>query len=635
MRLQRSVRTTTIAAACVVVALFAIAPLARAQVLQSVPSDALVVIKFGQLKGTSDKIAAFAKKLGLDQYKPEFADPLGSLKKEGKLTNGLDDNGEAAFYISNQPSQKKGEPPVVLLLPVTDYAAFSGNFQGAKTEGDATVIRFGGNNEDSYMVNWGKYAAIGSTKESVAKKPDGLTVAGDAAKELAEKDIVAYANMKVAREKLLSGISQGRTKFMQNFERGMRQAGQPPRQRPGAPGAGGAAAPNNAAANAQAQQQQMQKYMPVIKALVNRVFDVAEQVVRDADAATYGININGDGIRTTALAEFTAGSPSAQHVSQFKSSNDSMLVGLPQTKYIMFGGVQINSQHAVQLCDQFSAPIKQQAAALGADGQAITSYMDAIKKGMAAITGQSFGWVTPTGALGQEALFQMVAVNHGNADQILATQRDIFNSQQAFMDMFQPPAMKGQVKTTFTDNAKTIDGVSFNQFQTQFTPPPAGQRNPQMMQMQQMMTWLYGPGGMNGYTGKIAADEVVAGVGVNDSVLTQLVASAKAKQDTLSAQAGVASVKQQLPQQRFFAGYFQLDQFATTLANYAKMFGMPINLQLPADLPPIGVTASAQGNSLRGDSYVPAQLIQGLVAAGMQAYMQMQGGQQPGGPGGL
>ncbi len=633
MKLQRPLRTTI--AACVVVAMcLAAAPLARAQVLQNVPSDALVVIKFGQLKATSDKIAAFAKKLGLDQMKPEFADPLGSLKKEGKLTNGLDDNGEAAFYISNQPAQKKNEPPVVLLLPVTDYAAFSGNFQGAKAEGDATVIKFGGNNEDSYMVNWGKYAAIGSTKESVAKKPDGLTVQGDAAKELAEKDIVAYANMKVAREKLLAGIAQGRTKFMKNFEQGMQRAVQPPRQRPGAPGAPAGAGANNAAA-ANAQAQQMQKYMPVIKALVNRVFDVADQVVRDADGATYGISINGDGIKTTALAEFTAGSPSAQQISQFKSSNDSMLAGLPQTKYIMFGGLQINSQHAAQLCDLFSAPIRQQLAGLGPDGQAITNYIDAIKKGMSAITGQSFGWVTPTGALGQEALFQMVAINRGNADQILATQRDIFNSQQAFMDMFQPPQMKGQIKTTFTDNAKTIDGVSFNQFQTQFTPPAQGQRNPQMMQMQQMMTWLYGPGGMNGFTGKIGADEVVSGVGVNDAVLGQLVASAKARQDTLAALPGVAAVKQQLPQQRFFTGYFQLDQLVTTVANYAKMFGMPINMQLPADLPPIGVTASAQGNSIRGDSYVPAQLVQSITAAVMQAYMQMQGGQQPGGPGGL
>ena len=29
-----------------------------------------------------------------------------------------------------------------------------------------------------------------------------------------------------------------------------------------------------------------------------------------------------------------------------------------------------------------------------------------------------------------------------------------------------------------------------------------------------------------------------------------------------------------------------------TIANYAKMFGMPVNFRLPADLPPIGVAVA-------------------------------------------
>src|SRR2546423_6678141 len=51
-----------IAPAMLVLALLLIAPAARAQVLQQVPSDALVVIKFNKLKPTSDKIAAMAQK---------------------------------------------------------------------------------------------------------------------------------------------------------------------------------------------------------------------------------------------------------------------------------------------------------------------------------------------------------------------------------------------------------------------------------------------------------------------------------------------------------------------------------------------------------------------------------------------
>jgi hypothetical protein len=35
------------------------------------------------------------------------------------------------------------------------------------------------------------------------------------------------------------------------------------------------------------------------------------------------------------------------------------------------------------------------------------------------------------------------------------------------------------------------------------------------------------------------------------------------------------------------------------------------------------------------DGYAPTQTLQSVTAAVMQTYMQMQGGQQPGGPGGL
>ena len=107
----------------------------------------------------------------------------------------------------------------------------------------------------------------------------------------------------------------------------------------------------------------------------------------------------------------------------------------------------------------------------------------------------------------------MVGINRGNADAMLTAQREMFNSQQALMDLFQPPQMRGQVKTTYTENAKQIEGVQLNQFQTTFAAPAGAARTPQQMQMQQMMTWMYGPNGMNGYAGKVGNDKMIAGPG--------------------------------------------------------------------------------------------------------------------------
>ena len=81
--------------------------------------------------------------------------------------------------------------------------------------------------------------------------------------------------------------------------------------------------------------------------------------------------------------------------------------------------------------------------------------------------------------------------------------------------------------------------------------------------------------------------------------------------------------------------YVPLDEIATTVGTYAGAMGMPIQIQLPPDLPPIGITAASEGSAIRIDSYTSTDLIKALVAQGMQLYMQRMGGGAPGGPGGL
>src|SRR5438046_2855753 len=72
-----------VAPIALIVALF-LTPLARGQVLQQVPSDALVVVKFNKLKATSDKVAALSQKFGLAGINPELADPIGTMRQKAK-----------------------------------------------------------------------------------------------------------------------------------------------------------------------------------------------------------------------------------------------------------------------------------------------------------------------------------------------------------------------------------------------------------------------------------------------------------------------------------------------------------------------------------------------------------------------
>jgi hypothetical protein len=625
-----------ISPAMVAMVMMLLAPLASAQVMQQVPSDALIVIKFNKLKSVSDKAGALATKFGLAEWQPDFANPLAWFKKEGKIQNGLDDAGDAAVVITKFAEDgkgKKGDEEMFILLPVTDYKAFLANFADAKQDGEFSVIKFGTNQDDSFVAQRGKYAAIGTSKDVLAKKPDGLTVQGLSAKEMDTKDIVVYGNMKVARAQILPKIAEGRAKFLKDFEKGYQRgmAGGAQPQRPAGASGGRPQPPAtaNAAANANAQ-----KLMPVVRAFLNRLIDSAEEFVKDADAATYGITLDDGGIGTTAMVEFNPQSYAGQQVAQWKNTEDSLVKGLPASTYLLFGGSVIDTKAMQKLISDFTAPIEKEVAAVGPEAQPVGNYIQALKKMVGATTGQAWGWVQPKGALGQEAIFQIVSINKGDAQTLVQSQQDMLNSQQAFMDLFTPPAARASVKVNFTPNAKTIDGVTLNQFVTQFT-PPQGRQTPQQMQMQQMMAWMYGPGGMNGYVGAIGNDKMIGGVGVNDEVLKQLVAAAKADDDSLSKNSAVMSVKSKLPKQRMAEMYFAVDQFAVTVANYAKMFGMPVNFQMPQNLPPVGLTIATEGSAVRGDCYIPAKLVQSLVAGVQQTMMQMQGGAQPGGPGGI
>jgi hypothetical protein len=619
-------------AASTVIATFAVvllmAPLAPAQVFQHVPSDALVVFQVKDLQATSKKLGDLSQKLGIAQMSPDAGDPLAAFKKKMNLEKGLDETKDAGFYLPNQELKKDQKPQMVVLLPVSDYKAFLENFENPKTQGDVTVIKLPDNPDDSYVVNWDNYAAIGTTADSVSKKPDGLTPQGQAAKQIDSKDMVFFVNMKSARTRLLPEIQKGRAKVLADFDKQMHEAAAKQGGQAEQPGEGAEA---QAKAEAEAIAKQAQQFAPLMKAGINRAMDVVEQVVTDSDAATWGVQFSDTGMKPGWMLEFAQGSPSAQKLSQFKGTDQPLLSGLPQLKYLFFGGMSFDGKAAAQLIKEFAAPLEQQIAALGPQAQPIQQYLSAAEAMTNAFQSSSMGFVTPSGALGQDAIFQFVGINHGDAKAMGEAQRQMFDSQQAMMQTFMPAQAKAQVKTTFTANARTVDGVTLNKLSTSFATPAGQQPNPQQAQMQQMMSFLYGPGGMNVLSGAVNDNTLISAEGVNDQNLSKLIASAKAGQDVLKEEASFKPTEQELPNQRLGAFYVQLDQIATTIATYAKAFGMPVNFQLPPDLSPVGIAISTQGSALEADGFVPTQTIQSIVAAGMQTYMQMQGGNGAGG----
>jgi hypothetical protein len=582
--------------------LLAAASAARAQVLDQIPSNALLVLKVKNLSAASAKVAKFANDLGVAQMAPPLADPLGALQDHLKIKDGLDKNGDLAlaYFDPATVTDVTEERSLLLVLPVTDYKAFLGNFPDAKTQGDVTQVTAANDPQPAYVANWGNYAVIAESKMLVSTKPTtALKPPAASQAELDAKDFVLYANVAALRDKLRPLGASAKDSITQLFEMQFKS-------RPGS-----------------------EKYVPIVDAIIGQVFAAYDSFLRDADGATASLNLDPEGVSVAFQADFQPQSYLGKFFSQIKNTSDSLLTGLPQGKYLISGGLVLTPAATTQMLTDCLAPIEKAAEDGGPDLKPVSDAIESMKTAISSFEGENFGMLNPNLAqAGQQSLIQMMAVITGDAPTIKQATEKAQASQQALMQSLGLPGMDG-VKMTATPNAKTVDGVTFD---SMVTAPDPNATSPAAAQQAKMMQLMYGPQGMVVYSGVLDPKHMLVAGGVDDTQISSLIAAAKAQSAPLADNAGIKSVAANLPTSRFEALYIDLGDLVGAALGYAKQMGLPVQVQLPPDLPPVGVAVSTQQSALRVETYTPTSLIQALVAAGMQGYMQMQGG---GGGGGL
>jgi hypothetical protein len=578
--------------ALVIICLVA-APAVRGQVLQQAPSDAFVVIKIKNLQEVSGKVAQLSQAWGLANMRPELNDPLGSVLGLTGLGQGLNKNGEAGVVI--MPPTGKREPDIMILVPVSDYKAFTASLPGAGAEGDLQTFKPGEGGPTIYASSWGKYAALSNQKELLAQKGNGVQAPSVISKELASKDIVAYVNLKPVKQHALDAIRQNKPMILDQIERGMAQAqGVDP------------------------------KFAPVMKAYIGQFISAAETFLTDAEGVSFGLNLGKDGITTSLVAEFTPGSYLGKTVAAMKGGDESFTAGLPDGKYFVYGGLRFGPG-GQQVFADFLKPIEAEIAKLGDDGKAIQGYVDSVKAYFAATKQSNFGLVAPPAAqIGQQGIIQMVNVAKGDTTKMLEAMKQMLNTQQEFMKVMGTGNM---MSLNYTPNAKNVEGVRLDMAQLKINGQAA---TPQEQQMVMMMNMLYGPGGTTTYAGKIDDQTLIMTTGVPDEILTKAVQAAKSNADPLK-QGPAGKVTAALPQNKVAAFYLQVDTIAQTILDFMAARGMPAGVPIPPNLPPLAGAVATEGSALRVDGYIPSQTVQTMIAAGMQLYLKQMPGGQPGG----
>jgi hypothetical protein len=575
-----------VAGMAILVGVAFVAPV-QGQALDQVPSNATGVFEVKDLQGLSTKIAKLAKTLGVDQMDPKFADPLASLMTGMGIKQGLNKNGDMAIAFF-KPKKAEGaapaaddaksqEPPLVVVLPVDDYKAFLGNFTDVKDVGnDISEVVVPANQEKLFVTHRGKYIVSTMTK-ALLSNPGGFKLQGSALKEVAAKDALIYIDVKSLRPDLKDGYAKGRAEIKKALDD-----------------------PNNPVGV---------KVPPFVFALYDKV---AAELINGTKSVSISFNLNDVGLGTAFMGDFESDSYLGKLVAQAKNSDKSLLAGLPDRPYLMYGDATLTPEVAQSLFNEMATILKQSPGDMKKDD--LDKYIEAARKSLAGMRSVSFGMVAPQAG---ENYFQIVELVQGDAKQMVAMTKEAMPFMNSMMNS--TPKTKAEMK--FGDQT-TVDGVQLTPYTMTFK---FDEKDPMAAQEQQYMTMLYGPNGLMGNMGAVNDHTFISTMAVSPKLLAEAIAAAKSNADPLGQSDGLKVVAGQLPKLRGAEFYIALDNIANTAVAVMKQQGLPVQFKLPPNLPPIGFSLANDGSTARVDAFIPTRLVESMTAAVMQAMMQNNG----------
>lgn len=602
---------------------------AAADVAEWIPSDALVVFKINNLQRVNQEAAALLKEFGLAEQNPQAADPLAAFQEESGLRQGLNLDGNLGAYLAN--GDLEGDtPPVVILMPVTDYAAFLKNFttvedvgggisrvrmdeQGDDADDEAEEGNDDGDAEEmdgeeeaeledgegddgdepAYVMQMGEYAAISPMQELLKKPQQAIEFAGVTGERVNERDMVIYANFQQLGPMLMQKMQQedvrgkGKQEMMQNLQ-------------------------ENA---------QFAKFAPVAAAAFDQVFNAIDGFLRDTQAAALTMDLSEGGIAFGTVAQFKPDSYLAKTFAQLEATDDSLLGGLPEGNYIFFGGSADNQKLNQQTAQDFLGPIIAQLREVEG-GEKLAEYADAISTQMTAAGETRFGMFAPSGPLGGSALVQQVIIQGGDVQKLLQSQRRVAELQPEIMgelmgEQMDEMGMGMNMRMQYQEDAKEVAGIQFDKLSADM-----GEDEQQAAAMPMKM--MFGPEGPTSYLGEVA-DKLVVVSGLTDQQITQVVEAVRGNSSPLSDDGGVQMITDQLMDERSAVFFFRPDELVKSGVGYARQMGMNLPIQLKDNLPPAGFAMGPAENAVQSEAFFPKDLISALIVAALQAQQQMGG----------
>jgi hypothetical protein len=474
-------------------------------------------------------------------------------------TAGLNSDGSAAVAVLSIDEESE-QPPMVLVLPVSDYAAFAKALGG--TGDGVESITFEG--ESAVLKNLGGGFAAMSPKKELLDKFEGKPGNGKAheqfmgatGKSISDTcDIVILADMKALEPKI--------NEMSQNVKDQMEMMA--------AMGGGGGD--------------------PAQAEMVGKMLD---GFARDSQCGVIGLNGTDAGVQLDFGSQFKEGSEFAGYFNA-KGTASSLIGKLPKLEKVFLFAMSLDMNHpGVRqiLTNAAQAAQKDPEAAKVFAGLNPLESLDKAD-GVSFLLGQ-----TPAIMGGLFLNTSMFVRSSDPAGYIKVMKESLgkVNGQTLQGTTYQ---------TTFESGGAKVGSTAVDVWGMRMQPDP---EDPMAAQTAQMQMMLFGPGGMGGYVAP-AEGGLVMTMSKSSELMGAAVEAAKTG-GGLSTDTDVKAVAERLPADRLFELQIGIRNIAETALGFMSMMGGgPQDLEVPQDLPPVGVGAAGQGGGLRTTIFVPTKVL--------------------------
>jgi len=591
-------------------------------VISLIPSEAPIAVVIPSLSGLSNAIAKLNQE-ALDSSVPEMADVLGTFKMFAGITRGLNDNGAFLLVVTQaeglEEAMNSEEPPLVILLPVSDYAAYVTSFGGNPNE-PITQLNLPGNSP-GFAKSMGGYVVIGPTKEGVESFHPGQddnhwakAVGKIGVRCLSSSEAAVIINVQamepVFRPKIQTGLDQIKKEILRDL----------PNQEP----AGIAA----------------------VQAMVSVYGDTANALLRDTSALVVGLDFSDQGVGLSYSAQFK---PNSYLARVFTNGGGAagQLARVSKQPYLIASSIDFRGMAIQTLMADLMGRVKQVVDQVPAEQKdpmvgPIVEFFDHLTPLMGQIKGTTTLYSPPAQAMMMAGggLKGVMVYETQNGEAYKGHIQNYMESLEKLIGLVnQPPqgaaSQPGQpnapqapvgpkITMDYTPGALNVDGIEVDAYSMQIQLPP------EMMQQMGPMMPLFAMMGGTGTSGYVAAKgPFVVMTTTPDAQLVKETLANIGKPNGLGQGDLIAQTRRAgLGPDPSFEFYLSVPGLMDTVNLFIAMMGQP-PIQVPADLAPVAMGGSVIDHGMNFQLYVPKDLIRFCYTTANQMMGNNQGGPGP------